>query len=186
MRLERDIIQQWRIFRPLTSPYFAILLPWLYIPAMTKKRFFSFDAFPRVRTRPISAPNRSTRVLLATVSVSQVYQPHRLDTNGCKLREWKGVPMWKHYRAKESFPSGRTGTLSGLSTLARPCNSRRIQNAHHPSRVEDRQMMQKDFVINSLARETAKLDAFFSNQSSFLVTLNYIHKQIMYIFMYVQ
>lgn len=142
------------------SPYFAVLLPWLYIPAMIKERFFSFDTFPRVRTRPISAPNRSSRVLSAAVSVSQVYRPRRLGTNGCKLREWKGVPTWKHYRAEGSFPPGRTGTPSGLPTFARPCNSRGIQNAHHPSRVEDRRMMQKDFIINSLARKTAKTRRF--------------------------
>lgn len=108
-RPERDnIIQQCRIFCPLTSSYFAVLLPWLYISTMTKEWFFSFGTFPRVRTRPISAwysPNRSSRVLSAAVSVSQVYRPRRLGTNGCKLREWKGVLTWKHYRVEGSFPS---------------------------------------------------------------------------------
>lgn len=60
------------------------------------------------------APNRSSRVLSAAVNVSQVYRSRLLGTNGCKLREWKGVPTWKHYRVEGSFPPSRTGTPSGF------------------------------------------------------------------------
>lgn len=147
----------------LPSPYFAFLRR-----IITRDCTAAYDKGTILFIQHLSARSNATYICeMLRIGLAECFQS-LLAWARCIGRIFS-VQMDVNCGNEKAFLRESTTASKGLFLLAerelhpvslRSCNSRRIQNAHHPSRVEDRRMMERDFIINSLT-QFAKLDASY-------------------------